>query len=154
MQKKLAMAAALIWAFAGASIGGAQPFSTLPQSLEGAWNVTIGVQGSTLCTAAAVFTRDGNVIAEPCSGLLGPGYGAWLRTGDREFAGTFVGNIYNLSTGQVIGKYKVKSRGTLQTDRETFTGVFQTETFDLGGGLASTVTGSLAARRIQVEALP
>ena len=85
---------------------------------------------------------------------LGPGYGVWLRTGDREFAGTFVGNIYDLSTGQIIGKYKVKSRGTLQNDRATFTGVFQTETFDLAGGLVSTVTGSIAARRIQVETLP
>jgi hypothetical protein len=154
MQKKLAVATGLIWAFAGASIGGAQPFSNLPQSLEGAWNVTISVQGSTLCTAPAVFMREGTVIAESCSGWLGPGYGVWLRTGDGEFAGTFVGNIYNPSTGQIIGKYKVKSRGTLQADRETFTGAFQTETFDLAGGLVTTVTGSISARRIQVESLP
>lgn len=139
---------------AGASVTGAQSLPNLPQTLEGAWDVTISAQGSVLCTAPAVFSRDGNVIADPCSGSqLGAGYGVWLRTGNREFAGTFIGNIYNGSTGHIVGRYKVRSRGTLQSDGDTFTGVFKTENFDLAGNLLNAVTGILLGKRIQVEVL-
>jgi hypothetical protein len=144
----------LIVLLATASVTGAQPSANLPQTPEGAWDITITAQGSVLCTAPAVFSREGNVIADPCSGSqLGTGYGVWLRTGNREFAGTFIGNIYNGSTGHIIGRYKVRSLGTLQPDRETLTGVFKTESFDLTGNLLNTVTGSLLGKRIQVEVL-
>jgi hypothetical protein len=139
---------------AAASVTHAQSFSNSPQTLEGAWNVAITAQGSVLCTAPAVFSREGTVIADPCSGTqLGIGYGAWVRTGNREFAGTFIGNIYNGSTGQIIGRYKVRSVGTLQPDRETLTGVFKTDSFDLAGNLLSSISGSLLGKRIQVEVL-
>lgn len=144
----------LIVLLAAVSVTRAQSFSNSPQTLEGAWNVTITAQGSVLCTAPAVFSREGNVIADPCSGSqLGIGYGVWVRTGNREFAGTFIGNIYNGSTGQIIGRYKVRSLGTLQPDRETLTGVFKTDSFDLVGNLLSTISGTLLGKRIQVEGL-
>ena len=142
----------LIALLAGASVTGAQSLPNLPQTLEGAWDVTITAQGSVLCTAPAVFSRDGNVIADPCFGSqLGAGYGVWIRTGNREFAGTFIGSIYSGSTGQIVGRYKVRSRGTLHSEGDTFTGVFKTESFDLAGNLLNAVTGSLLGKRIQVE---
>jgi hypothetical protein len=131
----------------------AQPVQSQPQTLEGAWNVTLTTQGITLCTAPAMFSREGTIIADPCSGSVGVGYGAWVRTGNREFAGTFVGNVYGGSTGQVIGSYKVKSVGALQPDGRTFTGVFKTETFDINGNLLNTVTGTVVGKRIVVEPL-
>ena len=139
---------------AAASVTNAQPFAQLPPTLEGAWNVTITAHGSVLCTAPAVFSREGTVIADPCSGSqLGVGYGAWIRTGNREFAGTFIGNVFNGTTGQIIGRYKVTSIGTLQPDRETLTGVFKTESYDLSGNLINNVSGTLLGKRIQVEIL-
>ena len=139
---------------AAASVTNAQPFAQLPPTLEGGWNVTITAHGSVLCTAPEVFSREGTVIADPCSGSqLGVGYGAWIRTGNREFAGTFVGNVYNGTTGQIIGRYKVTSIGTLQPDGETLTGVFKTESYDLSGNLINTVSGTLLGKRIQVEIL-
>jgi hypothetical protein len=144
----------LLLLLAAATVTGAQPLAQLPQTLEGAWNVTITAQGSVLCTAPAVFSREGTVIADPCSGSqLGVGYGAWIRTGNPEFAGTFIGSVYNGTTGQIIGTYKVRSVGTLHPDRETLTGVFKTETYDLSGNLVNTVHGTLLGRRIQVEML-
>ena len=131
----------------------AQPVQSQPQTLEGAWNVTITTQGVTLCTAPAVFASEGTMIADPCSGSLGVGYGAWVRTGNREFSGTFVGSVYNSVTGHIIGTYKVKSLGTLQPDGHTFTGAFKTETFDNNGNLLNTITGTVLGSRIAVEPL-
>jgi hypothetical protein len=131
----------------------AQPVQSQPQTLEGAWNVTITTQGIALCTAPAMFSREGTIIADPCWGSFGVGYGAWVRTGNREFAGTFVGNVYDAATGQIVGGYKVKSVGTLQADGRAFTGVFKTETFDVNGNLLTTATGTVLGRRILVEPL-
>jgi hypothetical protein len=131
----------------------AQPVQSQPQTLEGAWNVTIGTQGITLCTAPAAFSREGTIIADPCFISFGVGYGAWVRTGNREFAGTFVGNVYDSATRQVVGSYKVKSVGTLERDGLSFTGVFKTETFDIGGNLLNTATGTVLGKRIVVETL-
>jgi hypothetical protein len=131
----------------------AQPAQSQPQTLEGAWNITITTQGITLCTAPAIFSREGTIIADPCFGSLGVGYGGWVRTGNREFAGTFVGSVYDSATGQIIGSYKVKSLGTLQPDGRAFTGVFKTETFDVNGNLLNTATGTVLGKRIAVEPL-
>src|SRR5687767_6070481 len=69
------------------------------QSLEGAWNVKIefdtpGVEG---CTAPGMITRDGGVIAAGCSLAESPGYGQWVRTGNRRFGITFVGHGFDLT---------------------------------------------------------
>jgi hypothetical protein len=76
-------------------LGNAQSGSA-GQSLTGAWNVTIDFQGIVpTCSAPSLMTRDGGVIASACGADESPGYGQWVRTGNDEFAVTFVGLEYD-----------------------------------------------------------
>ena len=123
------------------------------QSLEGAWSVTIDISGGPTCRSApAVFTREGTIIADSCSLSLAVGYGAWVRTGNRQFATTFVGNVYG-PDGAVVGSYKVRSSLSVDTVGDSFSGSFTTQFFDATGGLTFTTNGTVRASRIQVEPL-
>ena len=69
-------------------------FGSGPQSLAGAWNVTIDFEGLPPCTAPSPLNADGGMIANACAASESPGYGQWVRTGNRRFAVTFVGLEY------------------------------------------------------------
>jgi hypothetical protein len=136
------------------SIAAAQPENTgAQQSLEGAWNVTINYAEIPPCKSApAVFTREGTIIADSCSLFLGAGYGSWRRTGNREFASTFIGNIYG-PDGSVTGSYKVRAAGSLDRSGDLANGVFKTEIFAPSGNVTAVLTGTVTLKRIQVEPL-
>jgi hypothetical protein len=121
-----------------------------PQNLRGAWNVTIELDGSVLCTAPSLITADGGVVANACAPSESPGYGEWVRTGNREFAVTFVGHEY-APDGSQIGTYKVRARGSLGEDSQTFSGPFTSDIFDLNGKLIVSFNGTVRGRRIVVE---
>jgi hypothetical protein len=123
--------------FAQSSLGG--------QSLQGAWNVTINPQGFPSCTAPSLNTGDGGVIANACDASESPGYGQWVRTGNREFTVTFIG----LEIG--VGTYKVRAKVTLSDDLQGFSGPFKTEVFAPNGSVLFTATGTVTAKRILVE---
>lgn len=131
----------------------AQPSANSGQSLEGAWSVTLDVAGGPTCASApAVFTREGTVIADSCSLSLAVGYGAWIRTGNRQFGITFVGNVHG-PAGAVVGSYKVRSSVSLDTANSSFSGPFTTQFFNATGALTLTTSGTVRASRIQVEPL-
>ena len=126
------------------------------QSLEGAWNVKIefdtpGVEG---CTAPGMITRDGGVIAAGCSLAESPGYGQWVRTGNRRFGITFVGHGFDLTTGAINSTYKVRARVRLHQDLQQFSGPFVTDVFAPDGTLVFTASGIVTADRVNVEPLP
>jgi hypothetical protein len=153
-------AALLFLLTAVAGIGYAQSGSS-EQNLAGAWNVTIDFGGVLpACSAPALNTRDGGIVSNACFPNESTGYGQWMRTGNGEFAITFVGLEYEVDedTGAVLGAsttgtYKVRANITLSSDAQQFTGPFKTEIFDLDGNLIFTVTGTVTAKRVVVEPL-
>jgi hypothetical protein len=131
------------------------------QNLAGAWNATIDFGGVIpACSAPALNTRDGGVVSNACFANESPGYGQWVRTGNHEFAITFVGLEYGVdaNTGALLGTsttgtYKVRANVSLADDAEEFTGPFKTEIFDLNGNLQFTVDGTVTGKRVVVEPL-
>ena len=126
------------------------------QSLAGAWNVKIefdtpGVEG---CTAPGLISADGGVIAAACSLTESPGYGQWVRTGNRTFEITFVGQEFDLATGAMNGTYKVRARVRLHEDLQQFSGPFVADIFALDGSLVISASGLVTADRVNVESLP
>ena len=126
------------------------------QSLAGAWNVKIvfdtpGLEG---CTAPGMNTSDGGVIAAGCSLAESPGYGQWVRTGNRTFAVTFVGQGFDLATGAITSTYKVRASVRLSQDIQQFIGPFVTDVVALDGTPIITATGIVTADRVTVEPLP
>jgi hypothetical protein len=71
---------------------------------------------------------------------------------DRRFAVTFVGLEY-ATDGSTSGTYKVRSQVTLSDDSQEFSGPFKAEIFDLSGNVTFTLTGTVRAKRVLVEAL-
>ena len=143
----------LLIAFAG--MGYAQSGSS-EQNLMGAWNVNIDFGGVIpACSAPTLNTRDGGIVANPCAANESPGYGQWVRTGNGEFALTFVGLEYDLAApgGTANGTYKVRASVSLSNDSQEFSGPFQTDIFDLNGNLVLTVKGTVTAKRVVVEPL-
>ena len=138
-----------------AGMGYAQSGSS-EQSLTGAWNVNIDFGGVIpACSGPSLNTRDGGVVANPCAANESPGYGQWVRTGNREFAVTFVGLEYDLAApgGAANGTYKVRANVSLSNDSQQYSGPFQTDIFDLNGNVVLTVTGTVTAKRVVVEPL-
>jgi hypothetical protein len=139
--------------FAGSTVAMGQPGFATGQSPEGAWSVAINYNGLPPCRSApAVFTREGTIIADSCSASIGVGYGSWVRTGNREFASTFIGNNYGPG-GAVIGSYKVRAKGEIERNGQTASGEFRTEVFDLAGNVVFVATGTVILKRIPVERL-
>jgi hypothetical protein len=126
------------------------------QSLAGAWNVKIefdtpGIEG---CTAPGVNSADGGVIAAGCSLAESPGYGQWVRTGNRTFEITFVGQGFDLETGAINSTYKVRARVRLREDLQQFSGPFVTDVFAPDGSVLISASGLVTADRVNVESLP
>jgi hypothetical protein len=123
------------------------------QSLAGAWNVTINFDDPALvdCTAPSLITADRGVVAQGCDLSLSPGYGQWRRTGNREFAVTFIGVNYGPQGTGITGSYKV--RATLLVDGESFSGPFLTEVFALDGTLLFSASGTVTGEPIEIEPL-
>src|SRR5262245_49791841 len=139
-------------ALAFSSVATARPQNNNGQTPEGAWYVKINFQGDSSCAGPTVLTRDGNVIAEPCSAFVGVGYGSWARVPNGQFAVTFIGNVY-AATGEIAGTYKVRSLGSLDRSGNEFHSQFRADDFDAAGQLVGTVTGTTTAKRILVEPL-
>lgn len=144
----------MIWAmFAFSVTAMAQPSPRSGQTLEGAWNAAIVFQAQGLppcAPAPTLFTSDGTMTAESCYASEGTGYGAWAHTANNDFAITFIGNSFG-PDGTVAATYKVRASVALGPTRNTFTGSFKTEFFDLAGNLVGSVTGTISAVRIAVE---
>jgi hypothetical protein len=131
-----------------------EPGST--QNLAGAWNVKIefdtpGLEG---CTAPGMNTADGGVMSAGCSLAESTGYGHWVRTGNRQFGITFIGQGFDLANGAINSTYKVRANVRLTQDLQRFSGPFVTDVFAPDGTLVFTASGLVTADRVNVEPLP
>lgn len=130
---------------------GAQP----GQVLEGSWmtdvtNLETGARQITLYT----FMSDGTLISSNKDHpVRGPAHGAWVRTGDREFAVTFVRLRFD-TDGNFIGTQKLRAQFTLHATLDEFTSQSQNEFFGVDGNFETSNMTTGLARRIKVEPLP
>lgn len=125
------------------------------QMLEGSWiadvtNQATGARQITLYT----FMSDGTLISSNRDHpTRGPGHGAWIRTGDREFAITFVRIRFD-ADGSFIGTQKLRGQVTLSEELDAFTSRSMNEFYDIDGNLTDTNQTTTRATRIRVEPLP
>jgi hypothetical protein len=154
--KRIASLIILAGTLAGWSATGFAQSVASGQSLEGAWNVKIESDAPAIdgCAAPGLITSDGGIIAAGCSLAESPGYGQWVRTGNRRFAVTFVGQGFDLATGAINSTYKVRASVRLSGDLQQFSGPFVTDIFAPDGTLIFTASGTVTADRITVEPLP
>ena len=90
------------------------------------------------------------MIADSCYASESAGYGVWARTGNNQFAITFIGNSFG-ADGLVASTYKVRANVSLGPTLNTFSGRFTTEIFDLGNNLIATFTGTVTGVRVVAE---
>jgi hypothetical protein len=124
------------------------------QQLEGSW--IVGAAGNppggpnSLFTFTADGSLVGSTIAHPTQS---PFYGAWVRTGDREFAFTHW-RFRADASGTHLGSQKVRAQLTLNETATEFTGQGVTEIYDVDGNLVSTIPFANQGQRITVEPVP
>jgi len=125
------------------------------QMLEGSWiadvtNQATGARQITLYT----FMSNGTLISSNRDHpTRGPGHGAWIRTGDREFAIIFVRIRFD-ADGSFIGTQKLRGQVTLSEELDAFTSRSMNEFYDVDGNLVDTNQTTTRATRIKVEPLP
>ena len=140
----------IVWSFASQP----QPVAAQGQQLEGSWIVGAAgnLPGGT--NSLFTFTADGSLVGSTISHpTQSPFYGAWVRTGDREFAFTHW-RFRSDASGTHIGSQKVRARLTLNQTLTEFTGQGVTEVYDVDGNLVSTVRFANEGQRITVEPVP
>lgn len=109
--------------------------------------------------AVETFHTDGTFIETSLTDFQPPagssGQGLWAKTGTREFALTFYGvTIGDVTSPQLQGTYKVRSKLTLSLTGDEFDGPFLIEIYDPSGALAFTVEGTVQGRRARLDPLP
>ena len=125
------------------------------QILEGSWlddvtNAETGARQITFYT----FTSDGGLISSNRDHpTRGPAHGAWIRTGDRQFAITFV-RLRFATDGTFIGMQKLRGTITLNESLDEFDSVARNEFYDVDGTFMNANSTSSHAKRIKVEPLP
>lgn len=100
------------------------------------------------------FTGDGSLISSNRDHpTRGPAHGTWIRTGDHEFAVTFLRLIFD-DQGTFAGTQKLRGQITVNQNTDEFTSRSMSEIFDAQGNLLRTGATIGTAQRIKVEPLP
>src|SRR5262245_105483 len=113
------------------------------QGLDGTWVV----DGNLLIQ----FTRDGGYRRSGADQPLeSPGYGTWVRVGDREFDVTYMALRFD-ADHNFIGTRKANVRLRFNEAFDEFTGLGRGSVFDLDGNLIGSRQRALRGTRLQVE---
>lgn len=142
-----------------AAVIAAAPADTLPrkaaagdgsQGLVGAWYVSAsraGGEGVVLVTFSSdgTFFRSGDTHP-----TLSVAHGAWKRTSDREYDGTYVALRFD-ENKKFVGTQKTRIRITQGPGENEFTGLAKVSVLDLTGKEERSSETKLAGKRIQVE---
>jgi hypothetical protein len=130
------------------------------QVLQGSFLVTVSVnETGRVFKALESYTPGGIVIVTFFNPAGAPqiAQGAWLRTGDGEFATTIEGVSpdVTLPSGQRVSfvSAKIQDKLTLDESGDSFNGVFQDHFFDASGNVVRIGTGTIQGSRITVEPL-
>ena len=124
------------------------------RSLIGSWEFTATIflgaslnRGLSLVApgGVALFTDQG----EP-SQHVGSGVGAWVRTGKRTIALTFVRQRFD-ATGTLVGTTKILETRTLDAAGDTFSGSGSFDALNLSGAVVASGSFTIQGTRIVVE---
>ena len=99
----------------------------------------------------ATFTRDGGIVDSSMPGQSS-GHGQWVKTGNEEFAVTFIHLLFDV-TGQFTGTVKVRASLTVDGEGNELSGPFKTDIFDASGNPLFSFEGTVHGTRISVEPL-
>ncbi len=130
--------------------------ATLGQQLEGTWLLTVtrgmAPPGEPLTFPTTVTFLPGGAFFETPSLVAGrttPGHGQWVRTGDREFRGSFLFFLLDLS-GAYIGMAKVTATYTLSEDLQELRVTGFTQILDAEGKVLGARPITAEGRRMTI----
>lgn len=144
-----------------ASLGAHSAMPDSAHDLEGTFVATIHESAPIDRTLKALFTftRDGGIVETNFTPSLtspfGPvaiAHGAWARTGDHQFALTYV--FLGQTPGDKNSSYvrgKVRAQIMLNDALDAYSGVDEITQFDAQGNVIVTATGAFEATRIVAE---
>ena len=145
-------ALALAWMATGAA---AEPgINPLSQQLSGSWFGELNIPNIPQLRVFMVYTPDGSILATSSNSPTAEShqYGAWVRTGDRQFSLTVLGFIYD-ANGQYVAYRKIRATISLTPTLDEFQGDGQADILDPSGKvIASVPTLTVHGKRILVEA--
>jgi hypothetical protein len=110
-------------------------------------------------TDLITFTTEGGLVESLNDPILknsaGTAHGAWVRTGDGEFAFTWRRFLFDFPPGPGEGKFtatvKVRGRLTLNETSDRLSGPFRFDVFDPTGTVILSSGGMAQGERIGVE---
>jgi hypothetical protein len=132
------------------------------KDLTGVWEVKISPTGAPAppLLAMAMFGKDGSFLgihdraAPPVPEILtigvdmGPAYGRWVQSGDREFQLTFYAAMWN-KEGVISGFHRVEANIVLAESGEEFAAKTLVEFLDPTWKAVLTNTGEVKATRLK-----
>jgi hypothetical protein len=127
-------------------------------TLEGAWiGPTNAGPAFPPFTAAYTFARGGGMVTSSSidlspRSLSTPGYGAWKRTGERDFLFTFKAFVFD-PQGNPAGVVTARATATLDVAGNAWSGTFKFDVVAPNGVTVFSGGGTHSAVRIQVEPL-
>ena len=156
--------AALAGAGLAAGLTGKPAMAEAGQRLEGSWTVAVEPTGGQLGAPRLLvsFTTEGVALrtaplqqmAPPALGVakmfISTTHGEWVRTGDREFALTFIGFAFD-DAGNFLATQHIRVAPTLSDTLDTFSGPFKTEFLAADGSVLAASTGTVQGTRIRAE---
>ena len=153
----------------GAMLGGAALVAMAPgaaqaddedaqHSIEGAWiGPTDAGPGFPPFNAAYMFARGGGMVTSSSidlspRSLSTPGYGAWKRTGERDFLFTFNAFVFD-AQGNPSGTVKARATAVLNQSGNAWSGKFKFDVIAPNGAIVFSGGGTHTATRIKPEPL-
>jgi hypothetical protein len=125
-------------------------------AVVGSWLGTSG-EGNRLIASFhsdGIFTSSvqSEVSTIPELGVLTPGHGIWEHLGDRQFAVTTIGLLYDIDTGEYRGYLKARLLLTLDAAGDQMSGTDRVEIYGPDGSVvAGPFTGQAQYTRIEAE---
>jgi hypothetical protein len=123
------------------------------QGLEGSWMLATTFADGRQTRGLATYDSNGSYVFSTSNFFLSNGHGAWVRTGDRQFATTWVALRFD-QTGAVIGTQRVRGQLTLGDTADSFSTRGQVELLDREGNIVGSDSNTSQGTRIRVEPLP
>src|SRR5262245_31107223 len=132
------------------------------KDLTGVWEVKISPTGvpPPPMLAMGIFGEDGSFIGTHDRALppvpelqavatdMGPAYGRWVQTGNREFQLTFYAAMWN-KEGVISGFHRIQASIVLSESGDEFTAKTQADFFDANWKTLLTNTGEVKGTRLK-----
>ena len=139
----------------GASTGTAMPMGTPTGTPMPMGTPTGGATGTSLNRGLVLVAPGGVALFTDQSELslrMGLGVGAWVQTGERTIALTFVRQRFDV-TGTLVGTTRIRDTLTLDAAGNTFSGSGSVDVLGLAGTVVSSGSFTIQGTRIAVQAV-